>query len=391
MRPSKRRHVLEGVPRVAFAPIHDGRYEFTPLPSCLKAICAYLGRPLPYPYLVGASGAAFRMVWHAEHWEPGNVDVAFMAEDPLEPLHRSLAAAGLDATIRVNATGNGHFGREGAGIRTPFLERHWTESRDDLLATIAAGIDAGRPVLAFGVVGPPEASIIAGYDDHGDTLVGWSLFQDHLDETLDLDVGREDGSHPPSGLEPGGYFRRDDWFRRTAAVVGLALAPQPDRDAVYAGSLPWIARVMRGGRAPEFLTGLAALDAYLEALADDRQYPSDDAAALRLRKTAHYDAMTMIAERGEGARYLRAAALSRRCRPASRPLDEAAEACEAAAREMAAWWEVVGPIWDDEPAQVRATADPDVRRRFVPHVRAARELHEEATRHVESAVALLAG
>jgi len=79
----KTRSVIEGVPKVAFAPIHDGKFEFTPYPSCLKAILTHLGDSLPYHYLLGASGAAFRLVWHAERWEPGNVDIIFMAEDPI--------------------------------------------------------------------------------------------------------------------------------------------------------------------------------------------------------------------------------------------------------------------------------------------------------------------
>jgi hypothetical protein len=39
------RRILEGVPKVAFAPIHDGNYEFTPYPSCLRSVLRYLFVP----------------------------------------------------------------------------------------------------------------------------------------------------------------------------------------------------------------------------------------------------------------------------------------------------------------------------------------------------------
>jgi hypothetical protein len=50
MERSSGRAVILGVPRVAFAPIHDGQCEFTPFPSCLKSVCGFLGRDLAYHY-----------------------------------------------------------------------------------------------------------------------------------------------------------------------------------------------------------------------------------------------------------------------------------------------------------------------------------------------------
>ena len=36
--PMAKRKILDRVPKVAFAPIHDGQFELTPFPSCLKAV-----------------------------------------------------------------------------------------------------------------------------------------------------------------------------------------------------------------------------------------------------------------------------------------------------------------------------------------------------------------
>ena len=119
----KVRTVLDNVPKVAFGPIHDGKYEFTPYPSCLKSVLTFLGRDVTYHYLLATSGAAFRFAWHAEKWEGGNVDIMFMAEDPLEPLRRALQATGFDADITFNSA---HWDRRNLGspARKKFFAGH---------------------------------------------------------------------------------------------------------------------------------------------------------------------------------------------------------------------------------------------------------------------------
>ena len=58
------------------------------------------------------------------------------------------------------------------------------------------------PALAYGVVGLPEPSIVAGYDEGGDVLIGWSFFQDASTER-----------------EPSGHFRKRDWFNDTESLL----------------------------------------------------------------------------------------------------------------------------------------------------------------------------
>ena len=47
---------------------------------------------------------------------------------------------------------------------------------------------------------PPEAAIVAGYDQGGHVLVGWSFFQ----QDPEFSAGLE--------FEPAGYFRKRDWI-----------------------------------------------------------------------------------------------------------------------------------------------------------------------------------
>lgn len=380
------RNVLEGVPKVAFAPIHEGKFEFTPFPSCLKSVCGFLGRALPYHYLLGASGAAYRLVWHSKRWEGGNVDIVFMADDPFEPHRRALAAAGMGGTILINESYAWGFAGDRDTARKPYLEPMYRSDESEYRLRIVESIDNGVPVIAFGVVGPPEASIIAGYDDSGETLIGWSMFQEHLDPTHDLTLDDEDEMHPPSGIEENGYFRRDDWFHRTHAILVPDPEPDADRDVIYRSTLEWIPKIIRGPAVYEYHTGLAAYDAYIEKLSDDSEFPADDMKALALRKMVHYDAMTMIAERDAGGDFLRDVAESPAFVAAREELNTAADACKAANAEMGAWWKIVGNIWDDEEAQIKAVANPDVRRQFVSNIQTACDKDAETANLIEKAL-----
>jgi hypothetical protein len=227
---------------------------------------------------------------------------------------------------------------------------------------------------------------VTGYDDAGDTLIGWSMFQDHADPSHNLAPGDSEAWNPPSGFESNGYFRRTDWFARTRGLVALELGAEPDQDELYLAVLHRVPAILRGPSVCEYHTGAAAFDAYIAALENDDDWPADDPPALALRKMVHYDAMTMIAERVEGAGFLRDVARSTRFAAAREPLEAAVAAFEVASSQMEGWWGIVGPIWDDEAAQVRACADPEVRRRFLPNVRLARQKDVEAADRLDDAL-----
>ena len=145
--------ILYGVPKVAY------RYEeCTPFPSCLKACLNYMGQELSYAWLMAASGAAFRLRWNTRCWDGGNVDIMMIYDSPTEAFERSFRAAGRSHRF---------LGRNGGSVKVEFVD------------FITAEIDQGRPVIALGIIGPPEACIITGYRDGGQTLLGWNFFQEN--------------------------------------------------------------------------------------------------------------------------------------------------------------------------------------------------------------------
>jgi hypothetical protein len=128
---------------------------------------------------MGASGAAFRLDWRKDAWEPGSVDIVFMAADPLQPARRAVTAAGATGRLLWRREVAEHF--EPPAAREAFLLPLASDDESEFRQRILGSIDAGVPVIGFGVVGPPEACIIAGYDAAGDTLIGWSMFQERVD------------------------------------------------------------------------------------------------------------------------------------------------------------------------------------------------------------------
>ena len=177
------RSILEGVEKVGYHV--DGRYYFTPFAACLRACMAYLGQSYTYEYIMGMSGAAFRLMWNSTMWDGGNVDIVFMAEDMLEPVRRAF---------------------EATGHAFEHLDRDRADEGTFRARIVESIVDRGRPILALGVIGPPEACIVTGYDRGGDILVGWNLFQERP------------GEFPEQAFEPSGYFRKGDWFAATRAL-----------------------------------------------------------------------------------------------------------------------------------------------------------------------------
>ena len=145
--------ILQGVPKV-----HYGAFGgITPFPVCLKAVSDYLGDALDYTYAIVASGAAFRLVWDTTEWNGGNVDIMLAYDDPEIPFRNGITALGRDFNMLWRA----EVGRKPG-----------TGTRDEFKAFIKEQIDMDKPVISLGPIGPPEAGIITGYSNGGETLHG---------------------------------------------------------------------------------------------------------------------------------------------------------------------------------------------------------------------------
>lgn len=72
-----RRLVLDGVPKVRY--FKDGMCPFA---LSLKCLTDYLDGDYSYGYILGTSGACFRMAWNYTQWDCGNMDLGRLGPEP---------------------------------------------------------------------------------------------------------------------------------------------------------------------------------------------------------------------------------------------------------------------------------------------------------------------
>ena len=179
---------IEGVRKVSW-----DTGEMCEFASCLGAAMHSLGEEVAYPYLMGTSGAAFRFTYKPDEWDFSDYSIRNIAPDEFEPIRRVFAAIGYSYTLYEP----GDFQEDASQIKH--------------------SLDRGIPVLAFQVVGPSDCSLITGYDEDGQVLLGWSTYQDIP----------EDHNIPPDST---GYFRKPGWHENTTGYIlleGKTDLPEP--------------------------------------------------------------------------------------------------------------------------------------------------------------------
>jgi len=349
------RVVLEGVPCVGFNPPEGQGQEGFFFLSCLGACLEYLGEDpaYDYTYLLGTSGAAFGLLWPREGWAYcGDITDSSWTG----PRRRAMDAVGY-AYEEVPR-------QEGADQEAEFRRRIVESIRE-----------RGHPVIAAGVVGPPAPSIVAGYDEGGDVLIGWSYFQEYA------------GHDPAQEFEPSGYFRKRDWFRDTWGLTLIGdKGGDPERIAAYRAALDWALEVMRAPTVGDRHCGLAAYQAWAGALLRDEDFPADDTGTLLERLDCHQQATAIVAEgRWHGAQFLK------RVADAEPDLTEgllfAAACCEAETGLMQQGWAAQGGMDRHDEAVARKLAEPAVRRQIAPLILQARDQDAEAADRIERGLA----
>ncbi len=244
------------------------------LPACLTSLMEYVGEDVRwetihahnreytkrrlYDGILAAAGMSFGLLWHREVC-PSSFDLTQVNDH--------------DATIRLA------FGY--VGYECEIVEK--TDSNfEDMKARIVQSLDAGRPVLAFGIVGPPECAIVCGYEDGGDTLLGWSHFQ----------------SHKPEDCAPNGMFRKSGWHEDLWKIVlcGAKTERRDDlKDIVRRGLAIATANELGG-----LLAGAAAYAAGAAYVSD----PADEAIDDAVLKGKYWFHHALVGNHAEARAYL---------------------------------------------------------------------------------------
>jgi len=365
------RSALEGVERIHFYEGGGRCPEDITFPSVMRTVMEYLGenlgckhhRPLEkswglgcsYSYFIGVSGLAFAL-----NWEPGWGEGPYNLMGNLpggrpEMFRRTFQAVGYDCQYLPASDGEAAL-------------------REAIKASISL---RKRPVISFGIVGPPEAVIITGYDEDGDVLLGWSFFQDMPEFSQGLE------------FEPNGYFRKRGWFPDTPGVLLVGdKGPVPDQGEIFLDALRWGIAIARTGGSGTVATGLAAYDAWAEALQQDEYFPAGNEAVLRERHGMHEMAVGQVAEaRWYGSQWL----IHTFEKVAEQSMTRTAEPLLKAAGCLAGEHELMWRVWDlaggiGNPDGWRKFAEPEVRAQMAPVIQASRARCAEAIALIEEAL-----
>lgn len=371
------RNVLEGVPRVSFT-LHksektDGLQrcpECFPFPACMRSSLEFMGDTYghkvieehgskwrldrAYTYLMAVTGLAFKMTWK-EGWYLGNPGLDNLTDDLNQPYGRAFEAVGYAYEL----------------LHREENSRCESEFRRHIIASIR---DRRHPVIARGVVGPPEECMIVGFDEGGDVLIGWSYFQ----TAPEFNQGVE--------FEPSGYFRKREWFADTLSLILIGdRTEKPPQEEMYRKALLWALEIVRTPKVKgDFHSGLAAYDAWAHALENDEDLPTGNMPLLRVNYHVHEDAVGTTAE----GRWYAAQFLGQVAEDIPGMADALLAAAECYKAEHDLMWKIWGftggPARTDEGA--KKLAEPAVRKQMRTIIERARKLDEKAALHIEKAL-----
>lgn len=287
MKSSNKMVNLDNVRQVTFYNGSGWAPEDIPFPSCMSSVMEYLGENFPIKelgahnqrwqqhmgnvYFLGWSGMAFGLLWK-EGWHLDIADL-MMVDDPQQLIKRTFDAVGRDY--------------------------HMVGKTDDdsisFKQEIVQSIDKGIPVLAFGVIGPPECCIITGYADGGNTVMGWNFFQQ--DEEFD----REGVIILPSG-----QFMRTGWDKHTYSMIIIGdKIDKPEINNLDKESLQNAVRIAKTENVNGFISGHSAYDAWKNQILCDEGITQVMADTLKSHHSVHNVIVGNVAEaRCWAARYL---------------------------------------------------------------------------------------
>jgi RNA polymerase sigma factor (sigma-70 family) len=341
--------VLEGVSDLRY---DEGDLTFV---GALMSLLKFMGEEVSKDYVMGASGGAFKLLWHPQ-WCPSSGDLVVLGE---EPIRRVFQAIGRDYEMVMRAEGDA----QAAELRQRLME----------------SINRGRPVLAFGVVGP-ETCVVAGYEEEGTVALGHSYFHD--------------GSQ--------GYFRKGNWWEEAdpsdevgefahgcGGIVTVGEKVKTPSDILRA-TLDWAVELIRAPERDGYVSGLAAYDAWAAALQRDEDFPAGDLEALDFRCLVNANVLLCVLKeaRASAAGFLRE--MAQEGVPGRDELMAAAVAYQEEAEIVVEAEELAPYTWHPEERRLQM-ADPDLRARLAALVLQAKEKDAQALAHLEKARQGMAG
>lgn len=131
-------------------------------------------------------------------------------------------------------------------------------NRDYIKQRIADSINNDIPVLAFGIIGPPECLMISGYECSGDVVFGWSHFQEFDKCELELN----------------GMFRKENWYDNLWKIIitGEKVGRKTNLDDILQLGLS----IMQSNEMNGYIAGQSAYDEWMQDVLNSNLNDIDD-------------------------------------------------------------------------------------------------------------------
>ena len=145
-------------------------------------------------------------------------------------------------------------------VKFSFTGRDENTTKEDFTSFIKSKIAKGFPVIALGIIGPPEPCIIAGYEGPGDVVAGWNFFQSDPEFSSEIT------------LMDNGYFRSDKWWENTDTQAAMCLGEVADKPYSDKEIIKMATDIMEPRNEGAYAKGLNAYDAWKEMLLDEKWF-----------------------------------------------------------------------------------------------------------------------
>ncbi len=220
--------------------IEHGAYgSDTMFPICVKAVSEYLGDDVSYAYIMAATGAAFRLVWNRAKWDLSNIDIYHTLKESNDIYQ---------------------YGAKALGRNFSFLERKEGTSKKEFSTYMKTAIAKGYPVIALGIIGPPEPCIVAGFESDGDVVMGWNFFQN--DPEFSSAAGTMDN----------GYFRCETWWENTDTQAVMCIRNTEDTSYGDKDIVMMALSIMEAKEENTYAKGLLAYGAWKDMLLQEEWF-----------------------------------------------------------------------------------------------------------------------
>jgi len=244
------------------------------------------------------------------------------------------------------------------------------QNHEEIFRTkIIESIEKKRPVIAYGIIGPPDEGIVTGYDKNGQILVGRSYFHDSSK----------------------GYYEKDDWYESCLGLILIGNKKKsPHKSDIYLEALKWAVLLANTPDLKELANnnrhlGFAAFDVWIDALKNDAYFPKDNVNELTLACQIHSNVTLsgLLDSRRAGVGFLKGMADD--IEAGKNDILKAIIAYEEEIVVLTKGMKLVPFSWQSEEKR-RQIADPTLRSNLADLILKAKEKEIQAVEHIERAI-----